>query len=359
MKNLLIFSRRFYPDVYSGTETVIYNLYKLCKKKYNVQLVCGCYNDPKLLPDDAYFVDLSKCRKEFAYWKLSKSTKDKIREFKPDLILANSIEVPSVPSIPTVLIFHDTNFGKVRRNFISAIKESYYRWKSLNVDKIVVVSKTSQKILIKIGVKESKITTIFSGVDTDLFKPTPISSENDFFILSYPSRIIPGKGQHIAIEAIKKLPKNIINKIKLWIVGNSQDRNYLETLRKQSGDLPVSFFTNVPDIVPYYQKADAILFPTLLNEGFGYTAIEGMACGKPIIYSDCPAVMEAVGNLGFVFQKGNSDELCNLIIKLFKDRSKLKTEGKKGRRWVLSQYSWEKTFEKYDQLFQTLLKNCK
>ena len=61
------------------------------------------------------------------------------------------------------------------------------------------------------------------------------------------------------------------------------------SVRCAGGGRRGSFFlsvTDVEDIVPWYQGADVVLFPTLMEEGFGFTAVEGMACGKPVIYYD-------------------------------------------------------------------------
>jgi glycosyltransferase involved in cell wall biosynthesis len=42
-----------------------------------------------------------------------------------------------------------------------------------------------------------------------------------------------------------------------------------------------------------YRDADALLFPSRL-EGFGYAAVEAMACGTPVIATDCSALPEVI-----------------------------------------------------------------
>jgi glycosyltransferase involved in cell wall biosynthesis len=50
------------------------------------------------------------------------------------------------------------------------------------------------------------------------------------------------------------------------------------------------------DEVPlWYAGADALAYPSLA-EGFGLPALEAMACGTPVVTSDCSALPEVVGD---------------------------------------------------------------
>lgn len=48
-------------------------------------------------------------------------------------------------------------------------------------------------------------------------------------------------------------------------------------------------------LIRAYQQSDALLFPTRF-EGFGLVALEAMACGVPVIATDCSALPEVVEN---------------------------------------------------------------
>ena len=123
--------------------------------------------------------------------------------------------------------------------------------------------------------------------------------------------------------------------------------------------LPVDFETNVTDLVPYYQKADIVIFPTLMEEGFGYTAVEAMSCEKPVIYSDFPAIIESTGNIGIKFRRGVASELAEGIIKLYRDKKLRLKIGKEGRNYVLNHYRWGKVFRNYQKVYDELLVNEK
>jgi glycosyltransferase involved in cell wall biosynthesis len=126
-------------------------------------------------------------------------------------------------------------------------------------------------------------------------------------------------------------------------------------LRVQAHEQPVSFATDVTDIAPFYQGADIILFPTLLEEGFGYTAVEAMACGKPVIYFDQAAIREATGGIGIAVPKGDVDALRDAMKALMDDPQRREELGRKGRAYVEAHYAWPVVWSKYEAILQGLL----
>lgn len=187
----------------------------------------------------------------------------------------------------------------------------------------------------------------------DKFYTKHISNKKIYIV--YPSRILNGKGQHIAIEAVKLLSAEILDNVCLKIVEVIYDKEYYKKIKELSKGLLVDFETNVPDIVPYYQQADIVIFPTIMEEGFGYTAVEAMACEKPVIYSDFPAIVEAAGNIGIKFRRGTASEPAMGIEKLYFDKELRLTIGKDGREYVLNHYQWGHVFKNYQTIVNEVL----
>lgn len=77
-------------------------------------------------------------------------------------------------------------------------------------------------------------------------------------------------------------------KAKLMILGEGEKRDELECLAKHLGiDADVCFFGHVPN--PYSYMTSATLFVlSSIYEGFGNVLVEAMACGTPVISTDCP-----------------------------------------------------------------------
>jgi glycosyltransferase involved in cell wall biosynthesis len=62
-----------------------------------------------------------------------------------------------------------------------------------------------------------------------------------------------------------------------------------------------------------YRNSAALVFPSLM-EGFGYPAVEALACGTPCIISDEGAVAEVVGEVGLRVNARSSEEIASAMI---------------------------------------------
>ena len=200
------------------------------------------------------------------------------------------------------------------------------------------------------GVADDRIVVIPNGVDTARFCPRPKETQSDALTFAYPSRILPGKGQHLAIDAVARLPRVHKRDAELHIVGAVSDTVYLDQIRVQSFNQPVRFSLDVPDIVPHLQTADVVVFPSVLAEGFGLTAIEAMACGKPVIWSDQSAIREATGGIGIPVPPGDVDALRKAMLHLMDDPTERERLGKVGREWVEQNRSWDGVWAHYERV---------
>jgi glycosyltransferase involved in cell wall biosynthesis len=143
--------------------------------------------------------------------------------------------------------------------------------------------------------------------------------------------------------------------LRLTLVGALADRIHADRLRIQAWQQPVDFAFDVPDIAPWYQKSDVVLFPSLMTEGFGFTAVEGMACGKPVIWSDQPAIREATGGIGVPVPMGDVDALKAAMLKLAADPGLRKKLGEEGHSFV-QRYRWEAVWEQYEEALHRILR---
>jgi len=142
---------------------------------------------------------------------------------------------------------------------------------------------------------------IHYGTDIDYF--TPVFEKEDWFLFF--SRIVHGKGVHIAVELAKLIG------FKLKIVGEDQkyvDVTYVEHIKNTCKTLPnVEYVGTVSNekALSYLQHAKALLFPQFWGEAFGLVMIEALACGTPVI---------AGGSNGAppeVIENGKTGFLCN------------------------------------------------
>ena len=105
----------------------------------------------------------------------------------------------------------------------------------------------------------------------------------------------------------------------------------------------------------YYDKIDVLLMPSR-SEGFGLTAIEGMACGCVLVASNTGGLPEVVreGYVGLLHQSESVDDLANKICSLIENPKHLEQ-----MRSHLSDYVHQFTFERYADLFNDLYSKLK
>lgn len=357
---LLMAARRYPPDVRSGTETVFEALYQAAQRRHEVRLVAGWRQSAALLPPEAVGVRLRGLPRPAGWLAMAAAIRAEIASFKPEVVLSNSIEVP--PSgVPTAAIVHDLNFGGLATGWESQARRRFYALRASALSGVIAVSHATASALQALGVPENKITTIQNGVDLEHFRPRapgappPIPlGPADRLQLLYPARILPGKGQHLAIDAVARLRRDLKERVWLTLVGAADDRPYLDQIRLQAYKQPVSFALDVPDMAPYLQSCDVVLFPTVMEEGFGFTAVEGMACGKPVIWFDQPAVREATGGMGLAVPRGDVDGLRAAILRCLEAPEERARLGAEGRAWCEAHRGWAAAWSRYEALLSRL-----
>lgn len=343
---LLLVARRFPPDIRSGTETVFARLYAEAVAAGNeVRLLVGYRRSPEGFPTGTEAVPLSGGPRDWATMALA--AERTARAFKPDVVLSNSIEV-RVRGVPTVTIVHDLNFGAGGEGLGARARRLFYRAQASGLARVVAVSEVTRKALLELGVPPEKVVTIHNGVDLDRFTPAPRPDDGEVHFVQV-SRILPGKGQHCALDAFGRMRPDQRKGMRLDLVGTVADAAYAETLRVQTWNLPATLHTDVPDVVPYYQQADIALFPTRMPEGFGFAAVEAMACGLPVISFDDPAVVEATGGLALVVPRDDIVALRGEMLRLAGDKELRRGLGERGRQFV-QRYRWDHTWRAYDDV---------
>ena len=105
-----------------------------------------------------------------------------------------------------------------------------------------------------------------------------------------------------------------------------------------------------------YRSNDILLSPTV-REGFGLAIAEAMACGLPVVASNCSAVPELVddGKGGFLCPVGDVGafaEKTNLLARNPELRCQM---GEYNRAKVEKMFTLERMASEYRELFESLL----
>ena len=359
IRRVLVYSRRYPPDVRGGAETVIDALVGQARQSgLDLRLVAGWQRSSDLLPDDADAIDL---RQEVGAGLLQKihlrlraagAVAASVRSFRPDVILSNSVELPPLP-VPSVLIAHDFAFGRSADEPVDPgvhARELGWRLAALHVSRCVAVSEVTRARLLELGWPEDRVVVVRGGVNLERFAPAPLEASPTLRLVMV-SRLVREKGAQVAIDAVRRLVALDVD-VALVVAGAVEDAAWLAAMRVQALGLPVSFVPDPPDVVPLIGGADVVLFPTLVREGLGLAAIEAMACGKPVVHSDDPAVCEATAGVGVVTPRGDAEALATAIQGLARDADRRAALGAQGRALCEARYGWPTVFAAYRRVLE-------
>ncbi|MSQ11623.1 MAG: glycosyltransferase family 1 protein [Dehalococcoidia bacterium] len=208
-------------------------------------------------------------------------------------------------SHPFVITVHD-----LERLCFPSSKESPWEAFGLKLDvlgvkrarHIIAVSENTKRDLVRyLKVPEERVTVVYNGVNTRVFKPTNGMNFASPFLL-YVGSERPRKNLGRLLEAFARLKKSGdfpgLKLVKLGSAGR-YDRFRQETLgavRRLGLEEDVLFVGPVPDeeLAVYYSSALALVYPSLY-EGFGFPVLEAMACACPVIASNVSSIPEVTG----------------------------------------------------------------
>ena len=145
------------------------------------------------------------------------------------------------------------------------------------------------------------------------------------FRIAFLGRLEASKGLRVLMEALQQLNSfdwectiagegSLASSLQSWIDANGFSRKI-----KLKGFLPTH-----QEKVNFLKQSDCLVLPSY-HENFGIVLIEAMACGKPVISTDCGGPAEIIhANNGLLIEKGNASELASSLLQIFKTRTTYK-----------------------------------
>jgi glycosyltransferase involved in cell wall biosynthesis len=194
---------------------------------------------------------------------------------------------------------------------------------------------------------------LYAGVDVERYRPPAEHGEGSRRGVLYVGRILPHKGINYLVEAIDP-------GVPLRIVGRPYHEEYLRLLRQLAAGKDVTFVTGASDeeVVREYQRCLVSVLPsvntnvygetTALPELLGFTAMEAMACGAPVLCTDVGGLSEVVvdGVTGFLVPPNDPEALRARIRQLLGDPALAAQLGAAARRRIAEQFTWDKVAER-------------
>ena len=129
--------------------------------------------------------------------------------------------------------------------------------------------------------------------------------------------------------------------------------HYQAELRALATD-SVRFIPGRRDVVTPLHASDVVVVPSVWQEAFGRTVIEGLSTGRPVLASRVGGIPEILsGPLGrFLFERDDSDGLAEQLLGLTHWRDKEPGLAELCRARVLEQFTLDRTVDGIESSFR-------
>lgn len=262
----------------------------------------------------------------------------------------------------------DTEIARINYDKTKKIKKqiAWHLYGKRIVDNAACIIATSEQERDSIRTLGSKVPVaiIPNGIELDAFPKEVVHNHGEKKVLLLLSRINPIKGIEYLIDAWRQLDTNLINQWELHIAGNSDPKDYIDTLKAKVNGLGLS--ESIKFIGPVtgeakmrkYQDSNLFILPTL-NENFGNVVAEAMMCECPVITTkNAPWSCLNEDKCGWWIDL-SVENLVNTLIEAMsltdEERHKL---GKMSRKSIVNRYSAESVAKKTYRLYEWVLGKC-
>jgi glycosyltransferase involved in cell wall biosynthesis len=206
----------------------------------------------------------------------------------------------------------------------------------------------------------ARIRVVHGGVDTDRFTPGVAAPRGPggLPVIGCVGRLHPDKGQLVLARAVPLVLAEIPESRFLFI-GDGPQRGELERL---IGDMGigdrVELLGDRRDVPRLLAELDLLVLPST-SEGFSNAALEGSACGIPVIASDAGGNPEIVvdGRTGRIFRNGDARMLAECVIDLLREPGRARTMGEAGRRRVEAEFPLPAMVRRHEILYEEMMRD--
>jgi len=242
--------------------------------------------------------------------------------------------------LPLVVTEHHYVRDPAYRPYTTTMQAAYHRWvigpslaRSFRVaDVLTTHSVFTARALYAAGV-EPHARVIPLWADYRIFSPSPSKTVADgpFKLL-----FVGNRSRRKGADVVDQLAKLLGPSVEIACTGGLRGGKV--------GDAPANIRflgrLSTDDLVGAYRDCDAALIPSRY-EGFGYAALEAMACGKPVVGFACGSIEEIVdsGRTGFLRAVDDIGGLRDDVLKLMQNASLRARMGDAARERAITAFS--------------------
>lgn len=201
-----------------------------------------------------------------------------------------------------------------------------------------------------------KVRQLPYGIDTSRFRPEP-GQASAFPVILYLANLVRRKGVLLLIEAFERVATEHPASI-LRIAGTGEDEALVQARVANSPFAGrIQLTGNVPrEAVPAMLNGCMVYCLPSYSEPFGMTALEAMACGKPVIGTRSGGLGLLLDDEGALrIPPGDVGALAAALNAVLSSHTLRESMGVHNRRRVLNQFSWNVIIDQLQHLYQSLL----
>jgi glycosyltransferase involved in cell wall biosynthesis len=279
---------------------------------------------------------------------------------------------------PYVVTIHDMSslLFPARSDLRGTLHEERYRRGALRAARVIAVSHSTRRDLESVlPISPDRIRTIYSAPDP-AFTTNHVNEANEQTVLErysirwpfilYAGTIRPQKNVPRLVEAFAVLRGEFENHpeyrdLRLVIIGDELSRN--PSVRRAVIATRVEPFVRflgfvaIDTLKVFYRAATMFAFPSLY-EGFGLAPLEAMACGTPVVASNLPPLVEAVGEAAELVTPDNVFDIARGLRELLLDRERRERLRLAGRLHA-SRFSWRDTARDVLHVYSEIINELK
>lgn len=250
-----------------------------------------------------------------------------------------------------VTTLHDASRGHGRGTVRFGYKQLVQPWALRRAAGIVAVSAFSRDEAVdRFGVEADRISVIHSGPGLEPGRKTAVrdgTADGDFFLF------VGDLAAHKNLPFLLEIFEQSDVEGRLILAGRPADG--FPALRARIEASParnrIVTLVNASDgeLEQLYRTAVATVLPSRY-EGFGFTPLEAMARGCPVIASDIPALRETAGEGALLLPLDARADWIGALRRVFASED-LRSDLRQRGRVAVARFSWERTARQICELF--------
>ena len=299
----------------------------------------------------------------FCFLSIYATASRQIRTMQPDCIFATwaypdgfaAVLLGFLYRIPVFIKTHGSDIHSIQ----SRLRKILTAWGLNKARKVFSVSGDMKNKMVKMGVDEDRIITIYNGIDHTVFYPRVKTKARKKFnipldrtVMLFVGNLEMVKGPDVLIRAFHRVKPELTGCV-LYLTGEGSQLKYLKKKCSDYG-LGKSVIFSGPvaheEMGCLMNTADLLIVPSR-NEGVPNVILEAMACQIPVVATRVGGIPEVVveNQTGLLVESENPTQLGNVI------KDALRREWNKDTILKHSkQYTWDKNIS---AIFHCIQKN--